>query len=53
MPTTPTPSDAARKRHEDDLLDDALEGSFPASDPPSRSEPALPEPKPDGSPEPD
>ena len=34
------------KAHEDDLLDEALDESFPASDPPSMTEPATPEPKP-------
>ena len=42
MPTTPRreskPDDAAKK-HEDETLDEALEESFPASDPPASTAP--------------
>ncbi len=42
MPTTPRreskPDDAAKK-HEDEGLDEALEESFPASDPPASTAP--------------
>ena len=38
----PTP---IKPTHEEDLLDEALDESFPASDPPSMTEPGTPEPK--------
>ena len=44
MPTRPTPPPAPDPDDEDQLLDEALEESFPASDPPSRTEPGPPEP---------
>ena len=37
---TATP-DPACKEHREELLDDALDDSFPASDPPSMSEPGV------------
>ncbi len=36
--TKETKADAARREHREDLLDEALEESFPASDPPSIGE---------------
>lgn len=39
MPKPPTKSDQAEKDHQDELLDEALDESFPASDPPSMTEP--------------
>jgi len=44
MPTRPTPP-APDPDHDDELLDEALDESFPASDPPSMTEPAPPEPR--------
>jgi hypothetical protein len=37
-PDAPPDSDAVR-RHEDERIDEALDGSFPASDPPSMTDP--------------
>jgi hypothetical protein len=34
------PSEDAAKKHEDEALDEALEDSFPASDPPAATDPS-------------
>jgi hypothetical protein len=44
MPTRPDPP-PPDPDDEDERLDEALEESFPASDPPSLTEPGLPEPR--------
>jgi hypothetical protein len=44
MTKPPKPEDDAGKAHEDELLDEALDESFPASDPPAMTEP-TPHPK--------
>ena len=43
-PPPDTPGEVRRKRkHDEDLLDDALENTFPASDPPAMTEPGSAE----------
>jgi hypothetical protein len=44
MPTRPTPPLAPDPEDQEELLDEALEESFPASDPPSLTQPGPPEP---------
>ncbi len=44
MAKPPEPPPAAPS-HDEDLLYEALDESFPASDPPSMTEPGTPEPK--------
>ncbi len=44
-PDKPDPKPKAPGDHDEDLLDEALDESFPASDPPSMTEPGAPEPK--------
>jgi hypothetical protein len=39
MTSTPNPDPAGAKAHQDELLDEALDESFPASDPPAMTEP--------------
>ena len=46
MPSRPHEPSAPKPSHEEDLLDEALEESFPASDPPAMTERAPTQPKP-------